>query len=337
VAGAVIVLVGGLIARELGGGRFAQVLTTVLVLCSPMFLGGSSMLQTVTFDQLTWAVCLYLVARLLARGGSPRLWLAVGLAFGIGLETKHTILTLGTGLAVGLALTAQRRWLLTPWPWLATLIAAVMLAPNLAWQATHGGWPALEFLGNHNAETAAEDPPTCFLTEQLLLIGIAGHRCGSAGSWISCAAPRFRMVGLAAVVVLLILVVQRAKSYYAGPVYPLLLAAGAIWFERPVRRQASQRRRRRLVRSAIRALAVSSVVALPIAAPVLPRQLDGPIPPGRSPHRLRRHDRLARDGGNARRRLSLLAARRAQDRQEPRRHLRRGRCRRLGRVWWGSC
>jgi hypothetical protein len=75
IAGAVIVVLGGLIARELGGGRSAQVLAAVLVLCSPMFLGGNSMFQTVTFDQLMWAICMYLVARLLARGGSPRLWL----------------------------------------------------------------------------------------------------------------------------------------------------------------------------------------------------------------------------------------------------------------------
>jgi hypothetical protein len=65
-AGAVIVVLGGLIARELGGGRFAQALAAFLVLCSPMFLGSNSMLQTVSFDELTWALCLYLVARLLA-------------------------------------------------------------------------------------------------------------------------------------------------------------------------------------------------------------------------------------------------------------------------------
>src|SRR6266498_5794564 len=109
-----------------------------------MFLGGNSMLQTVTFDQLMWAICLYLVARLLARGGPARLWLSVGIAFGIGLETKYTILALGMGLAVGLVLTGQRRWLVTPWPWRAGLMTAALLAPNLRWRWRHG-WPPLEF------------------------------------------------------------------------------------------------------------------------------------------------------------------------------------------------
>jgi 4-amino-4-deoxy-L-arabinose transferase-like glycosyltransferase len=270
-AGAAVVVLGGLIARELGGGRLAQVLAGFLVLCSPMFLGSNSMLQTVSFDELAWAVCLYLAARLVARGGPPRLWLAIGVAFGIGLETKYTILLLAMGLAVGLVLTAQRRWLATPWPWLAALIAGALLAPNLVWQATHG-WPTLEFLGNHNAEMAAENPPTRFLAEQLLLIGFAVVPLWIAGFVHLLRRPRFRMLGLAAAAVILVLLLQRAKSYYAGPVYPLLLAAGAVSFERFLRRQESPVQRRRRVRALIAALLVSSVVAAPFALPVLPAQ-----------------------------------------------------------------
>jgi 4-amino-4-deoxy-L-arabinose transferase-like glycosyltransferase len=115
-AGSAVVVLAGSIARELCGGRFARVLAGLLVVCSPIFLGSNSMLQTVSFDQLTWAVCLYLIARILARGGSPRLWLGLGIAFGIGLETKYTILLLGLGLVVGLVLTGRRRALATPWP-----------------------------------------------------------------------------------------------------------------------------------------------------------------------------------------------------------------------------
>jgi hypothetical protein len=269
VGGAAIVVLAGLVARELGGGRLAQILAGFLVLCSPMFLGSNSMLQTVTFDELMWAVCLYLVARLLGRGGPPRLWLAIGVAFGIGFETKYTILVLALGLAVGLVLTPQRRWLLTPWPWLAALIAAALLAPNLVWQATHG-WPTVEFLRNHNAEMAAENPPTRFLAEQLLLIGFALVPLWIAGLVDLLRHPRFRMLGLAAVVVIVVLLVQRAKSYYAGPVYPLPLAAGAVWFERLLSRQEGPRRRKRRVRAVVAALAISSIVAIPFAVPVLP-------------------------------------------------------------------
>src|SRR6266508_2383568 len=117
---------------------------------------------------------------------------------------------------------------------------------------------------------AAENPPTRFLSEQLLLIGFALVSLWIAGLVRLLRHPRFRMLGLAAVVVILVLLVQRAKSYYAGPVYPVLLAAGAISFERFLSRQTSPQRRRRQVRSMIVALAISSVVAAPFALPVLP-------------------------------------------------------------------
>jgi 4-amino-4-deoxy-L-arabinose transferase-like glycosyltransferase len=269
-AGAAVVVLAGLIARELGGGRFAQVFAGLLVVCSPIFLGSNSMLQTVSFDQLTWAVCLYLIARILARGGSPRLWLGLGVAFGTGLETKYTILLLGLGLVVGLLVTPQRRWLGTPWPWLAGLVAAALLAPNLAWQVTHG-WPTIEFLGKHDAAMAAENPPTRFLYEQLLLIGFAAVPLWVSGLVELLRRPRFRALGVVAVVVLAGLLLQRAKSYYAGPIYPLLFAAGAVCFERFTRRPATTRWRGWLgVRSVSTALVVSALVALPFSLPVLP-------------------------------------------------------------------
>lgn len=174
----------------------------------------------VTFDELMWAG-LYLVARLLARGGPSRLWLAVGVAF--------------------------------------------------------------EFLGNHNADMAAENPPTRFLSEQLLLIGFVAVPLWIAGLVHLLRRPRFRLLDLAAAVVMLVLLVQRAKSYYAGPVYPLLLAAGAVSFERLVSGRPSPRRRRWLVRSTIGVLVVSTLAAAPLALPVLPGRPDGPLPPGRCP------------------------------------------------------
>jgi hypothetical protein len=269
-AGATVVVLAGLIARELGGGRLAQVVTGLLVVCSPLFLGSNSMLQTVSFDQLTWAVCLYLMARILARGGSPRLWLGLGVAFGVGLETKYTILLLALGLLAGLVVTAQRRSLGTPWPWLAGLVAAALLAPNLAWQVAHG-WPTIEFLRGHDAAMAAENPPSRFLYEQLLLIGFAAVPLWVAGLVDLLRRPRFRALGVAAVVVLVGLLVQRAKSYYAGPIYPLLFAAGAVSFERFTKRQATTGRRRWLgVRTVSTALVLSALMALPFSLPVLP-------------------------------------------------------------------
>jgi 4-amino-4-deoxy-L-arabinose transferase-like glycosyltransferase len=81
------------------------------------------------------------VVKLLA-GWDRRLWLAVGIVAGIGLENKDTLLFLGAGLTVGLVLC--RRWdvVRSPWAWAAIGIALLLWVPNLAWQAANG-WPQI--------------------------------------------------------------------------------------------------------------------------------------------------------------------------------------------------
>jgi 4-amino-4-deoxy-L-arabinose transferase-like glycosyltransferase len=138
VAGALVVVLAALIARELDGGPRAQALAALAVVISPLFLAGNLIFGTVDLDQLDWALLLWLVARLLA-GREPRLWLLAGLVLGFGLETKYTVAGLALALAAGLLLTPARRHLATRWPWLGAALAAVLLVPNLWWQAGHAG------------------------------------------------------------------------------------------------------------------------------------------------------------------------------------------------------
>ena len=96
-AGAVLVVLSAQIAHELGGGRTTRILAAIGAATSPVLLGANWLFQTVTFDQLMWLICVWLAARLV-RTGDHRLWLALGAAVGIGLETKYTIVALIAGL-----------------------------------------------------------------------------------------------------------------------------------------------------------------------------------------------------------------------------------------------
>jgi 4-amino-4-deoxy-L-arabinose transferase-like glycosyltransferase len=262
-AGAVMVVLAGLLARELGGGPAAQVLAGLATLCSPMLLGANAMFQTVSFDQLAWVVVLLLFARLL-RTGDPRWWLAVGLGVGAGLETKFTMLTLALGVAVGVLATPARRDLATPRPWLGAGVALVLLAPNLAWQVGNG-WPTLEFLHHQTAEVAAEESPLTFLGDTLLLVGPLALPLCLGGWWVLWSRARFRALAWASLVPPAVVLATQAKAYYVGPLYPLLLAAGSVGVEALARRG-----RPRLLPAAAAALVVGGLVAAPIALPVLP-------------------------------------------------------------------
>jgi 4-amino-4-deoxy-L-arabinose transferase-like glycosyltransferase len=258
-AGALIVVLAALIARELGGGRRAQVLAAVAVLISPAFIASNFNFQTVTFDQLAWALLLWVVARVLA-GGDPRLWLLAGLVLGIGLETKYTIAGLAVALAAGLLLTPARRHLATRWPWLGAALAVVLLLPNLWWQAGHG-WDSVVYTLHHRADTGG---PVAYWVEQAVLdvqpLLLPLVVAGAVWLWRS---GTFRALAWTAILVELLFFAVGGKSYYPAPVYPLLYAAGAVWLERSVGS--------RLLRRAWGAAAVvTTLVLLPILLPVLP-------------------------------------------------------------------
>ena len=270
-AGAGAILLAGLMARELGGKRFAQGLAALTVLVMPLFLATGELFQTVVFDQLWWSVVLWLALRTL-RTGDGRGWWLVGLAAGLGLETKHTMGLLGLGLAAGLLFTAAgRRHLRTPWPWLGGALALALLLPNLLWQHVHG-WPTAEFVHNNNAWNRKEWTLAGFLGFQALFVGPGGLLLIGLGLWRACVpAGRNgeRLVAWIFAVVLGTLLVLHGKHYYLGPIYPALAAAGGVAAEGLAARWTA--RRPGLGRWLRPAWAAATVLgALPLVPAVLP-------------------------------------------------------------------
>lgn len=260
-AGALVVVLAALIARELGGGRRAQVLAALTVVISPIFLGGNFLFTTVSFDELVWALLLWLVTRVLA-GRDARIWLLAGLVLGIGLQTKYTVAGLAVALAAGLLLTAARRHLSTRWPWLGAALAMVLLTPNLLWQAGHG-WDSVAYTLHHRGAT---DGPVAYWVQQALFLVqpllLPLLVAGAVWLWRS---GTFRALAWTAILVELLFFVVVGKSYYPAPIYPLLYAAGAVWVERWVVS-------RLLGWAWVAATAVTTLLLVPILLPVLPAE-----------------------------------------------------------------
>ena len=257
-AGAAVIVIAALIARELGGNALAQSLAGLAALISPMFVGANILFQTVSFDQLVWAMVCWLFVRLL-RGADPREWLLLGLVFGIGLETKYTVIGLGVAVLIGLLATGERRQLASRWPWLGFGIAILLLLPNIAWQVGHH-WDSVAYTLNHRGAT---DGPIAYWVQQLLLAGpqlLPIVVLGVVWLWRD---PRFRAAAVTIIAVELIFFLAGGKAYYPAPIYPLAYAAGCIWLVEAVRR--------RWIRRVAVALAVAvTLVLLPIGLPVLP-------------------------------------------------------------------
>lgn len=87
---------------------------------------------------LFWALALWALVRALDGGGSVW-WAAMGLAVGGGLLAKYAMVLFPLSLLLYLAWSPSRRHLLrSPAPWLALVVALLVAAPNLVWNAAHG-------------------------------------------------------------------------------------------------------------------------------------------------------------------------------------------------------
>lgn len=292
---AALIVLTGVIARELGGKRFAVVLSAVTILVAPIYLSGGSLLTSnCDLEVLLWMGCAYF-AILGVKRDRPRYWLWFGVVAGIGLEEKYSILVLGFAIVLGLLLTQQRRFLLDKWIWLGGLAAFIIILPNLLWNVANH-WPFVELMRNIRAN--GRDvvlSPWQYFSQQILLI-----YPGSAPIWIAgviafFVAQRFkayRFLGWAYLVSFTVFVVLKGKNYYLAPIYPVYLAAGCVVIDDGIDRI----RQLWLKPVAVVILLAGGAVFAPLAMPILsvdrfiPYMEKLPIKVPRSEHS---HERVA--------------------------------------------
>lgn len=231
--GATVVLCG-LIAREMGGRRVAQFLAALAVLCAPVDLVMSSYYSMNAIEQALWPLAMLVLLRILNEGDA-RLWLLLGLVLALGLLNKVSTLWLAAGIGVGLALTPARRWLRTPWPWAAALVAVAGIAPFVWWQTRHG-WPFVEFSRNAATYKVGDVTLVAFAREQLLSMNATGAPLWIGGLVFGLLGPslrRYRAVPWIFVTVFALLAASgSARPHYLAPAYAAVFAPAAIGVER---------------------------------------------------------------------------------------------------------
>ena len=280
------VILAAWMARELGGRRFAQILAALTVLVAPIYLTFDSFLSMNALEPLFWMACAAILMRIL-NGGSKKWWLAFGLVAGVGILNKHSMLFFGTGIFLGLLLTPARREFAKIWIWLGGAIAFLIFLPNLIWEIRHG-FPTIALLHAVIGTKYATLTPWQFIWQQALVTLPLAVPIWLAGLWflywgpsrapVSSAAPALAAkfsqgtyVPLAwtYLIVLIEMIALHGKIYYLAPAYPMLFAAGAVWFESHLPAPALSKSL--LWKSLIVApLAVGGLIAAPLAMPILP-------------------------------------------------------------------
>ena len=232
--GAALVWLTGRMAREMGGGRFAQAFAALAVVFVPIYLVAHHWLTDNVFEHIIWMGCVYLVIRAI-NTGDARCWFWFGALAGVGFENKYSIAFLLLGLLVGVVLTPERRFLKSKYLWLGVLACAIISLPNLIWEVRNH-FPFLELI--HNIRTGNRDVvrgPVAFIVDQATIMNPLLFPLWFGGAiWLLFhrEGKRYRVLGWAFIVVLTSFIVLKGKNYYVTPVYPMLFAAGAVALER---------------------------------------------------------------------------------------------------------
>ncbi len=257
-AGAVLVWLTGKLARELGGGAFAQTIAALSVACVPIYMILNHWMTMNAFEPLIWLGCALCVVRAI-HSGDGRWWLWFGVLAGLGMENKYSVAFFAIGIVAGLLATRERKWLASRWMWIGAAAAIAIFLPNFIWLIRHD-FPFLTLM--RNVRASGRDvvrPPLAFIGDQMLIMNPVLAPLWIAGVvWLF--RSRYRVLGWTFVVVFLALLLLGGKDYYVAPLYPMTFAAGAVAFESA---------RRWMKFAYISALAIVTALLTPMVSPVL--------------------------------------------------------------------
>ena len=268
-AGALKIILTGMIVREFGGRHLAMLLSCLCVLVAPVYLGTDSLMSMNAYEPIFWMGCVLSYIWTVKRE-DPRYWLMFGAFAGLGMMNKHSMVFFGAAFVIGLLLTKDRRMFANKYVWLGGAISLLLFLPNIIWQYQND-WATLELLRNVQATGKnVTVGPLEFMWQQIFVLLPLSVIVWLAGLWYTLfdrSGKRFRTLGFAYIATLIIMILLKAKNYYLVPVYPMLFAAGGVFWE-------TLAARFRLGRYAVFAysglLLLAGAIFAPVALPLLP-------------------------------------------------------------------
>ena len=229
--GALIMLVATL-ALELGGSRYAAILSSIGLLISIFFQRAYLLFQPVHIEIFLWTLLIYMVVKYINTKNSSIL-IYIGIISGIALLNKYMTPLLLSGILMTIPFT-EYRYVFRERKFYAGLAAGfIIFLPNLIWQFRHG-LPVFNHLSELYDRQLVHMNAPLFLSEQLIM-PFAGSFFTVAGLifiLLSKKTIKYRFLGYASLFVIIALLLLKGKSYYTLGIFPFLIGIGAVAYEK---------------------------------------------------------------------------------------------------------
>lgn len=224
-----VMVVAGLMAKELGGGRRAQVFAALGAGIGALTIIQGALFQYVAFDFL-WVVLLAYFALRLLKSDDPRWWLGMGAVIGFGMMTRYTMGAHVVSLGLATLLTPARKYLKSPWLWAGAALSLLIFLPNLIWQIQHD-FISLEFQKAIHERDVRIGRADGYLVDQLLMANPFMLPVWISGLLFCFRESKYRMLGWMSVLPVTLFFLMQGRGYYPAPVYVMLIAAGMTTFD----------------------------------------------------------------------------------------------------------
>lgn len=227
-SGALVVL-SAQITSLLGGRQYAQILTGIAIIVTPVFLRAFFLFQPVFIDIFLWTLLFFWLVRFQKTDSDTNLY-GMGVTLGIGLLNKYLISIALVAILISWIVMYRRSVFSRKALYGSAAVAFFIFLPNLIWQFTHD-FPVLQHMAALQQNQLVYVSRGAFWGEQLFLT-FSVLIIVLPGLVFLFSSAQFRPVAIAVVLVLIFLSLARGKSYYAAGIYPVLIAAGTVWWER---------------------------------------------------------------------------------------------------------
>ncbi|MFC8382107.1 glycosyltransferase family 39 protein [Nocardia sp. NPDC057272] len=223
------IVLAAAIAREIGGGRGAQLISAVAYATSPFLFVQGSQLSTNAIDGPLWVLITWLLVRWV-RTRADVLLIMAGVVTAIDMQVKWLIPFFWICVGISVLVYGPRDLLRRPALWIGAAITAVAMVPSLLWQAANG-WPQLAMGGVVSAEQEMIGGRLIFVPVALLAAGLLGAILlvyGTIRLFRAESLRPYRFFGLVVVLLVVAFVATGGRPYYAVGIYPIAMAAGAV-------------------------------------------------------------------------------------------------------------
>lgn len=232
-AGALSVFFTGIIAKNLGGGRFSQSLAAAATASAPVFLAMSGFYSMNAFEPLLAALLLLTIIKMIIDVNMKR-WIQAGILTGAGIMNKHSFIFFAAVMILSLLLTGKWKLVINKWFFSGMGLATLIILPNIIWQVIND-FPSAEFYRNITADKNVYTPPLQFILMQAMAYSFISFPLWLSGIIFLIFSKRMReykFTGfLFLILFLFMLITGSSRPDRSAFIYPIAFAGGSILLE----------------------------------------------------------------------------------------------------------